>query len=1011
MLINRLKSFTDREEVITNFVELLNSAQCGQFYLLAIKGNSGTGKTFLIEYLSRHICPKINWHSGQFSLAQSAFDFRSFFGGLETALKDCVPNAKFKEYCNKRDEYNRSFSEYRASINVYQSANAEENSSISNNSFEATINIQLRDRERQLFSEWSRALIKLAEGCEKPLCLFADNYLSSLETSDKHYTWLGGDLLPRIAKSSPHPMVFVICGWNWPTSEVVDPLHVQRFELKDFNPVQISDYLEKRQISHVAETPQHPRKDMSELVQTLYELTKGHPLVLDIAVTLFDGLEAHERFPQVLNAKRPLMDEKARVDFLEERLLARLSEPFRTLLERGPILRIIGQEELQQLLNVQINGMKHEAKNLSDRDYEHFLQFPFVSLESISKGGFFEVKPLFHDIVRKARLEALRRLHPQTKKMLHISMMNYYQNAVSPGKNDEYSFPKLTKQERKLNVFEKLKLLFSIGQNRKEIEEEKIETVETKNFLLNVAIEDAENKHFSIVLEGLYHALQIEEYQEDTFYIWVTLVGRAVVLWRHQQARLLLALIEQLSKEGEPFLRPTSSNYASYLVWYGRLLDRESRWSEGIEVLEEAAKIFEEHQNYKYLSTCFNLMSTLFIQQGELEQGLNYSEKSLNASTQNGNDGDNVSYLVNTGMVYQIRGNLEKALKQYEQALTLLSEQETYNVAICLDNIGNVHQLTGDLEKALNYHEKAKAIFEELGLQTKIAMCLNQIGEIYRQQGEQEKALANHKQALSIVESVNDDANIAIALNNIGCDYDYVGNSDMAINYFNQALAIHEQINSPINIATTLNNIGLSYCSRYKWEEALECFIRGLEFVEKVGDIHTIAHCYNNIGLVYFHQKKFDEAMIYYTKALRLREQIGDSSLIAQTIHNIGDIYVMKNMYGKANEQFVKALNFYRSAGRGYEFDVADELESLALYNGLLGQQNLAKEYLAQAQEIRAKMKGVTRINYIGPQLPFQLSHAVLQQLIHSEAINLQQKSQGQASKKKREKVRRKRHR
>ena len=973
MLVDKLNVFTDREDIIDRFVELLNNAQRGQFYLLAIKGNSGTGKTFLIEYLSHLICPKLNWHSAQFSLAQSKFDFRSFLAGLEAAFRDCVSDVKFKEYCNKRDEYNQSFSEYRAYINVYQSANAKENALISNNSFEAKISIQLREREQQLFSEWSRALIKLAEDCERPLCLFADSYLPSLENDDKHNIWLGGDLLLRIAKSSPYPVVSVICGWNWPTVEIAEPLYVERFELKDFNPFQISNYLEKRQISNIAGNSQSPQKVHKELVQTLYELTKGHPLVLDIAVTFFDRLDAHERSPEVLNAKRNLVDEKARVDFLGERLLSRLSEPYRTLLERGAILRTIGQKELQQLLNVQTDGVKNEKKILSDREYEYFLQYPFISMETITKDGSFEIKPVFHDLVRDVRLASLRSLHPQTKKMLHVSMMCYYRDIIFLNRNYEYLESKLTTQK-----------------------------------IINIPITDIENQYFDVYLEYLYHALQTGEYQENAFSSWVDLVGRAIVFWKHKQARLLLALIQQLSKEGEPFLSKTSYNYGLYLVWYERLMQLESHWSEGIVALEDAIKIFEKHQDSNLLSTCFNNMSTLLVHQGKLEQSLDFCDKSLKAR----NQGDNyahASYLMNTAMICQIQGDLDKALNRYEQALSLLgNEEKIYGVAVCLDNIGTVHQSRGDLEKALTYHKKAQAIFEEIGLQTMVAMSLNHIGEIYRLQGEQEKALTNHKQALLLAEGVNDNAHTAIILNNIGCDYDYVGNSDVALNYFNQALVIHEQINSPTNTATTLNNIGLSYCSQCRWEEALECFIRGLNLVEKVGDILTIASCYNQIGLVYFYQKNLEEAMVYYIKALLLKERIGDPAHIAQTIHNIGDIYAMKSMYDKANEQFVKALNLYKLAGKGFELDVADELESLAFYKALLGEKS-AEEYLMQAQEIRTKMRGVTHINHVGPKMPFQFSHAVIQQLIYNKRTNSQQNSQGQESKKKRKKRSRRR--
>jgi ABC-type phosphonate transport system ATPase subunit len=74
---NPLDSFTDRERILTHVRHLLHSAQTGEFQLLAVKGNSGTGKTFLIEYLSKRLCPQEGWQTGVLTFAQSFPDFRS----------------------------------------------------------------------------------------------------------------------------------------------------------------------------------------------------------------------------------------------------------------------------------------------------------------------------------------------------------------------------------------------------------------------------------------------------------------------------------------------------------------------------------------------------------------------------------------------------------------------------------------------------------------------------------------------------------------------------------------------------------------------------------------------------------------------------------------------------------------------------------------------------------------------------------------------------------------------
>src|SRR5438132_1519089 len=66
---NPLDSFTDREDILTLFRRILHSAQAGHLHLVAIKGNSGTGKTFLISYLLDRVCPLFPWQAGAMSFA------------------------------------------------------------------------------------------------------------------------------------------------------------------------------------------------------------------------------------------------------------------------------------------------------------------------------------------------------------------------------------------------------------------------------------------------------------------------------------------------------------------------------------------------------------------------------------------------------------------------------------------------------------------------------------------------------------------------------------------------------------------------------------------------------------------------------------------------------------------------------------------------------------------------------------------------------------------------------
>ena len=606
-----LDSFTDREESIALFEQFLDAAQPGQFSLLAIKGNSGVGKTFLISYLTRHVCPSRGWRTGQISFSQtSVAEFRSILAALEDGLKNCVPRESLKQYRNKRDEYISRFDDYRASITIHQSIDAREQSTISNVTQNVEVNAQLHERELQLRFELSRALIELTEESQIPFCLFLDGYERFVETDPELAGWLLGEILPNLARIAPCAVRVMICGWQWPGDAAIRSF-THAVELTDFERAQVRSYLENQAV--ISLPSELLGTEQEELVGEFYELTKGHPLVLGLAVTFYTQLSDSERNAAVLQSKRPLIDEQARIQYLEERLLVRLPEPYRTLLERGPILRYVDQDALQILLNVYTTDAISERKELDDRTYVQFLAYPFISYRSILGNEVLLSQPIFHDLVRRVRLGALSN-HPKTKEQLHRAMADYF------GKQVEAQREPRAGQEA---------VDFLQGRGNASAR------VTYAEWLAEIPAQE-----FKAILEGLYHRFQVRELQAAAWEEWIELTARAVNRWRRQQAGLLLELIPQLVEEGDPYLEKTSNMYGHYLAWYSRFLEQEARWVEAQTTLKEAANVFEQGGDLAAYASSLNNIGTIYNRQGKLEQALEYYERALALREQVGDPAD-----------------------------------------------------------------------------------------------------------------------------------------------------------------------------------------------------------------------------------------------------------------------------------------------------------------------------------------------------------------------------------
>jgi len=911
-----LDSFTDREAILALFKQLLRSAQPGQLRVLAIKGNSGTGKTFLTEYLSKQICPSLGWETGQLHFFQLQPDFRTILTGLEDALKGCVVRASLDQYRIKRDDYNRHFDEYTSSITINQTIEAQGHSSISGVDMPVGITVDLQKRELHLRTLWSRALLELAEESERPLCIFIDGYERLVESDPtcSLVGWMWEDLLLKLAQGVPHPLLIVTCGWEWPNNAAIRPF-AQAVELDDFDTVQVRSYLHKQQVIALDQ----PGTEQDDVVEACYELTRGHPLVLSLAVTYFLELHEQERTAVNFRADRLLLDEKARVAFLQERLLARLPEPYRTLLEWGPILRSFDQSALQALLRSETDQAADGASRLDDRSYDRFLLYPFIKQIRATSDDSFPMQGAFHELVQRIGLSALRHHHPQTKERLHQKMVDYYEKIVLVG------------------------------------EEKGAERIVPPSGMYYAVWKTPMPEYiFRALLEMLYHALQVPTLQAAAFSFWEQWIGRMVDRWSRQRAGLLLEVVRQLVDEGEPYLTGMSDPYGQYLIWKARFLEQEARYKEAQTALEEAEKIFEHLGNQADRAASVHNIALIYYSTGELEQALHYHKQALTLKEQLGDLADVATSLNNIGAVYMAQGELRLALRYYERALALRQQGgDPMALAATLHNMAMIYGQLGDAVRALNYYEQALILCQTVGTPDEIALILNGIGGIYSAQGKKEEALRYLQQALDVCEQGGNTAYIALCLDNMGTMYTSLGELNEALKHHERALALYQRIGSPSDIAICLSNIAAVYHLQGNLEQALGYQKQALSLSQEVNDTLHTAYFMFGLGSFYYAQEKFGQSLGYHMGAFALLQHMEGTKTIRDTFNVIVALYQQQGALEMALEQYDRALTNHEGQEYRFEPDITDGLELLGLCYAQAGEFRKSLTCYAYANRFR----------------------------------------------------------
>lgn len=862
-----LDSFTDREQMVTLFDQFLSSAQPGNLRFLAVKGNSGTGKTFLISFLMKYLCPRHGWHAGLLSVTRSGVvDFRSFVAGLEDALKGCVPLHSLKLYRIKRDDFYRYFDEYCSAVtvgHVDQSLSASNAASVSGISMNIQVTTELRRRELQLRSELTRALVELAEESERPLCLFIDNYEYLAGAESELHDWLFGELLSRLAGASLYAMRIVVCGWMWPDDAATRPF-THCTQLDDFDFERVKDYLEKQGLLARTSTS----AEQQALVSACYALSKGHPLVLGLATAYIKQLDEQERTAQRLLQHKLIVDERARVEFLEERLLQRLPEPHRTLLERGPILRFVEQGTLQALLSLSPDDPSWQGSGLDDRTYSHFLGYPFVQQTGGSAYSSTQVRYRFHELVRQVRLAALRQHHPHTKEHLHRRMVEYYEH-LGVSLDGE-----ATNGDRKSDA--------------------------------------GSDERFMMQGELLYHALQVQELRETAFKRWAELTEHTLLRWNHRQSGMLLELVQQLAEEGEAFFCKEDAPYGFYLIQHAHFLRQKARWEEAKGELEQSAHLFEERGYAAGLARVLQELGDFYLHQGKLDDAFSSYERALALQARVENPAAFAIAFNSIGAIHLMRGEFKDALACFEQVIALGNQGEkTGMIDAAIHNTGAVYREQGKLELALNYFERALTLRKHIGVPADIANSLNTIGGIYDARGEPQRALAYYEQALKLREQIGNPIDIATSLNNIGIVYKTQGKLEQSLRCHERALLLREQIGNPIDIANSYNNMAHLYLERLgkttlsgapatplteqEVQPAVVLFEKALSLYESLGQGFEpeVAHELEALAFCSILSNNTEQAVAYAKRARSIREKVHQAAERRAIGGNMSDFFTL----------------------------------------------------------------------------------------------------------------------
>lgn len=249
-----------------------------------------------------------------------------------------------------------------------------------------------------------------------------------------------------------------------------------------------------------------------------------------------------------------------------------------------------------------------------------------------------------------------------------------------------------------------------------------------------------------------------------------------------------------------------------------------------------------------------------------------------------------VKLLYNTSEEQLNKGNASEAIKQLQEAISLLNKtNEKQLLASTHIRLASIYYRQGSYPASLEHNLSALQLHEQINNESGIFFNLVNIAGIQSTQKDFDTALKTIQRAFLLSKNRGDSLNMSVCLTNIGNIYLEMKRPD-ALLYFQKALTLGKDrnINQSVNILT---NMGSIYTERKNYDAALENFEKALVLAQKINSKYACGEVWIKMGILHYAQKQYSQTIDCTQKALTLAEEIGYIELQKDCHKLLSDVF------------------------------------------------------------------------------------------------------------------------
>ncbi len=314
--------------------------------------------------------------------------------------------------------------------------------------------------------------------------------------------------------------------------------------------------------------------------------------------------------------------------------------------------------------------------------------------------------------------------------------------------------------------------------------------------------------------------------------------------------------------------------FIDLLLFVGQSTITSGEFSTALEIHEKLAQFSEDTPQMKNIAAnAFLRMSEVYSRQAKWELSFNYLGKADNLFKDENDVKGNAECENLMGTIFGDKGELQKAVEHFENALTFLEDNPDNVLKGKIEiNLGIINNIQGKYDSALSYFRRALLNFEKAEDIRRVSEVRQDMGMVYTKKKEFREALSEFDLSLTAAKEIN-----------------YL--QSFGINYVSKAY-VYTQL------------------SDFDFAEAFAD--KSMEVAYKLDDKLTIAEVYKIKGIIQRNKNNLAAAENYLLTSLRLNNETGNKLNQAETSYELGILYNIADDNEKSNKYFADALEYYK---------------------------------------------------------------------------------------------------